>query len=298
MSTTSTRTNNKSSKNTEEDESYSSVDGIVQELQEVVADQPTTASDKANASLQDTCKIGMKSPYPSGYFFHSVWRPSFCNISTFVASKQINECLTDKMVYLMGDSTLRQWFLYLVQTLKNLKNFDLHRTGLQTKLVAIDLDRKISVQWKKHSHPIVASHAYSVKDDAYISEEIDRLAGGPHTVIVISLGQHFRPFPIYLFISRVINIRRSVEHLFLRSPETKVIIKTENTREISIDAERFSDFHGYVHYLILKDLFQDLSVTIIDAWDMTIAYDSKDVHPAQNIISNQIQMFLTYICEQ
>ncbi|XP_075460230.1 NXPE family member 4-like [Ascaphus truei] len=249
-----------------------------------------------NVSRQTPCKIGMESPYPSGFLLHNTWRPVFCRISAFHSPEQIQTCLSDKMVYMMGDSTLRQWFLHLVQTSKSLKNVDLHITGLETMRVAIDTDRNIKLQWKKHSHPIVASRFYSVKDDAYVGEEIDRLAGGPHTVIAISLGQHFRPFPLSLFIRRVINVRGAVKRLFLRSPETKVIIKAENTRESSIDAERFSDFHGYIQYLIVKDLFQDLRVAVVDAWDITIACNSYNVHPTENVIMNQVHMFLTYIC--
>ncbi|XP_041424972.1 NXPE family member 2 [Xenopus laevis] len=245
---------------------------------------------------QEKCKIGMTSPYPSGFCLLDIWTPLFCRLSPFPSTNHVNSCLKDKMIYLMGDSTLRQWFLHLVNKLKNLKNFNLHRTGLESMLLAIDPEKNILLQWKKHSHPIVASRSYSVKDDAYISEEIDRLAGGPNTVIAITAGQHFRPFPIRLFIKRVINIRRALESLFIRSPETKVIIKAENTREFNLDVERFSDFYGYIQNLIVKEMFQDLPVAVVDAWDMTIAFNSNDVHPAENVIRNQINMFLTYIC--
>ncbi|OCT72366.1 hypothetical protein XELAEV_18035344mg [Xenopus laevis] len=229
-------------------------------------------------------------------FFSYLQKSLFKRLSPFPSTNHVNSCLKDKMIYLMGDSTLRQWFLHLVNKLKNLKNFNLHRTGLESMLLAIDPEKNILLQWKKHSHPIVASRSYSVKDDAYISEEIDRLAGGPNTVIAITAGQHFRPFPIRLFIKRVINIRRALESLFIRSPETKVIIKAENTREFNLDVERFSDFYGYIQNLIVKEMFQDLPVAVVDAWDMTIAFNSNDVHPAENVIRNQINMFLTYIC--
>ncbi|XP_053552293.1 NXPE family member 1-like [Bombina bombina] len=248
-----------------------------------------------SSSYQEPCRIGMGFPYPSGFFLNNLWRPVFCNLTIFPA-EQIKTCLKGKLIYLMGDSTLRQWFLNLAQILKSLKNLDLHRSGLESMLLAIDMDQNIRLQWKKHSHPIVASHFYLVKDDAYISEEIDRLAGGPETVIAITLGQHFRPFPILLFIRRVISVRRAVEHLLLRSPETKVIIKAENTREISTNVERFSDFYGFLQYMIVKDLFQDLSVGVVDAWDMTIASNSNNVHPSDSVVRNQINLFLSYIC--
>ncbi|XP_072269774.1 NXPE family member 4-like [Pyxicephalus adspersus] len=244
----------------------------------------------------EQCKIGMTSPFPSGFVFQNKWRPAFCNIGNFTLHEQMYTCLKDKMIFLIGDSTLRQWYLYLLKTFQGLQSFDLHRAGLESMLLSVDQQSNIRLQWKKHSHPIVASRFYSVKDDHYVNEQIDQLDGGPHYVIVICLGQHFRPFPIHLFIKRVINVRKALQRLFLRSPDTKVIIKAENTGQISADAERFSDFHGYIQYLIVKNIFNDLPVAVVDAWDMTIAYNTNDVYPPENVVQDQIYMFLTYIC--
>ncbi|XP_068118210.1 NXPE family member 2-like [Hyperolius riggenbachi] len=255
----------------------------------------STCAESSPPSLQQ-CKTGMKSPFPSGFVFQDKWRPIFCNMANFTLKEQMYKCLNDKMIYLMGDSTLRQWYLYLMKSFQDLKQFDLHRPGLESMLLSVDLKRNIQLQWKKHSHPIVASKFYSVKDDHYVSEQIDHLSGGANYVIVICLGQHFRPFPIHLFIKRVINVHKALQRLFLRSPDTKVIIKAENTREINIDAERLSDFHGYIQYLIVKDVFRDLPVGVVDAWDMTIAYNTDNVHPPENVVQDQIYMFLTYIC--
>uniref|UniRef100_A0A8C5WHR7 NXPE C-terminal domain-containing protein n=1 Tax=Leptobrachium leishanense TaxID=445787 RepID=A0A8C5WHR7_9ANUR len=246
--------------------------------------------------MREFCKIGMESPYPSGFWHKNVWNPVFCSIKRFPNKEQIYSCLNNTKIYLMGDSTLRQWHLYLLQLLNDFTNLNPRRTGRETKLAAVDLERNISLQWKKHSHPFVASHHYTVKDDDFMSEEIDRLVGGPNTIIAITLGQHFRPFPIRLFIRRVISVYRALERLFLRSPETKVIIKAENTREISTNVERLSDFHGYINDLIVKDMFKDLHVAFVDALDMTIASNSQNVHPNDKVVRNQINMFLTYIC--
>ncbi|XP_075134778.1 NXPE family member 2-like [Leptodactylus fuscus] len=244
----------------------------------------------------EKCKIGMKSPSPSGFVLQNIWKPVFCTIPNFTTQKKMYNCLSDKMIYFLGDSTVQQWVTYLVQTLKDLEKFDLHRAGMETLMVAVDQKRNIHLQWKKHSHPTIASHLYMVKDDAYIHEQINRLAGGHHYIIVICLGQHFRLFPVHLFIRRVINVYNALLNLFLRSPDTKVIIKTENTRDDRHDAERLSDFHGYIQNLIVRDIFRNLPVAMVDAWEMTIAYNTHNVHPPEHVIKSQIEMFLTYIC--
>lgn len=76
-----------------------------------------------------------------------------------------------------------------------------------------------------------------------------------------------------------------------------VIIKAENIREIHGDVERFRDFHGYVQYLAIKDIFQDLNVGIIDAWDTTIARGTNNVHLPQSVVINQVSILLNSICQ-
>uniref|UniRef100_A0A8C8TJN3 Neurexophilin and PC-esterase domain family, member 2 n=1 Tax=Peromyscus maniculatus bairdii TaxID=230844 RepID=A0A8C8TJN3_PERMB len=264
---------------------------------EVIKNLAITVSPcRRNEIKKKKCQIGMKAPFPSGYIFKGRWISTFCKQNEFSQMQEINNCLTRKLIYLMGDSTLRQWVYYLQKAAKTLTFFDLHGTGLFQTHVLLDIKQHILIQWKKHSHPFVTQTLYSLKDDNYIPREIDQVAGDSSTAIVVTLGQHFRPFPINIFIRRVINVKKAIERLFLRSPETKVIIKTENTREVNENAEIFSDFHGNIQNLILRDIFRDLNVGIIDAWDMTIAYCSENTHPPDNVIAGQIAMFLTYIC--
>ncbi|XP_073428818.1 NXPE family member 2-like isoform X3 [Dendrobates tinctorius] len=183
-----------------------------------------------------------------------------------------------------------------VQKCSTLKLFNNHGTGWHKTYLEFDLTNQIYIQWKKHGHPFVTQSFFTMKDHAYITNQIDRIGGGANTIIVISVGQHFRSFPLDLFIRRALNIRKAIENLFLRSPDTKVIIKTENTRDINNDVERFSDFHGYIQYLLVKDIFRGLNIGVIDAWDMTTAYGSYHVHPPEIVIKNQINLFLSFIC--
>ncbi|XP_021488981.1 LOW QUALITY PROTEIN: NXPE family member 1 [Meriones unguiculatus] len=251
---------------------------------------------KKSENKRKKCEIGPEEiPTPSSYVLQGKWVTAHCN-QRLLNSNQINDCLKRKLVYLLGDSTLRQWIYYLPRVAKTLKPFDLHGSGLYKKHVLLDAERHTLVEWKKHSYPFITFQLYSVFDDGYIPQEIDCLPGDKDTAIVITLGQHFRPFPMEVFIRRAISIQKAIERLFLRSPDTKVIIKTENIREMHIDTEKFGDFHGYIQYLTMKDIFKDLHVGIIDAWDMTIAYGTNILHPPDEVIKSQIDMFLNYIC--
>ncbi|KAM9220528.1 NXPE family member 1-like [Dugong dugon] len=264
---------------------------------EMMKDLKHVAVSQCNKSekIKDKCQIGMKIPVPSGYTLERRWITTFCN-QIQLNTKEINGCLKGKLIYLLGDSTLRQWIHYLPKVVKTLKFFDLHGTGVFKKHLLLDAENNLLIQWKKHSFPFVTLQLYSVIDEGYIPMEIDRIPGDKNTVIVITIGQHFRPFPIDIFIRRAISVQKAIERLFLRSPATKVILKTENTRDMHANTERLGDFHGYIQYLTMNGIFKDLNVGVIDAWDMTIAYDSNDIHPPDDVIKNQITMFLNYIC--
>ncbi|XP_043849623.1 NXPE family member 4-like [Dromiciops gliroides] len=246
--------------------------------------------------VTERCKPGMRSSIPDAYVWNNTWNLDSCNLSQFQTEIQIKDCLKGKLIYIIGDSTTRQWMMYFTKNIKTLKSIDLHGFGILRHQLVVDLERNIYIQWQRHGYPCVSSHKYSAKGNEYLARVIDRIAGDKNTTIVFSLGQHFRFFPIDIFIRRAINVHKAIERLFLRSPDTKVILRGENTRGINNDPERLSDFHGYIQSLVLKDIFQDLNVGVIDAWDMTIAYGTNDVHPPEYVVENQINIFLNYIC--
>ncbi|XP_067326916.1 NXPE family member 4-like [Anolis sagrei] len=244
----------------------------------------------------EKCQFGMSPQFPSGFLWQNQWYPLFCNMSPFNTLEQIQACLKGKLVYFMGDSTVRQWMENLKKRLTSLVYLNIHNSGRPQKLIAVDTAKNILIQWKKHGHPYIGTSEYSIKDHSYIARDMDTIAGDRDTALVISLGQHFRPFPLELFIQRAINVRRAIQRLLLRSPGTRVLIKGENTREMDGDQEKLSDFHGYVQNLATKELFQDLNVGFIDAWDMTVAYNTQKVHPPDSVVWSEILMFLNYVC--
>ncbi|KAM5227023.1 NXPE family member 4-like [Hipposideros larvatus] len=247
---------------------------------------------KKTAPMKMKCKFGMASTIPSGHVWKDTWNPVSCSLAPI----EMKECLRGKFMYLLGDSTIRQWMEYFKNSIKTLKSVDLHESGKFQHQLAVDLDKNIIIHWQKHGYPWVSLMTYSVKEIEYVARIIDRTGGEKNTIIVISLGQHFRPYPIDVFIRRALGVHKAVQHLLLRSPDTTVIIKTENIREMHSDVERFGDFHGYMQYLAIKDIFQDLNVGIIDAWDITVAYGSNNIHPPQSVVRNQINILLNYIC--
>lgn len=51
----------------------------------------------------------------SGYYYEDVWRPrGGVKTRQFNQSSAIAQCLRNRIIYMYGDSTVRQWFEYLI----------------------------------------------------------------------------------------------------------------------------------------------------------------------------------------
>ncbi|XP_071978659.1 NXPE family member 4-like [Engystomops pustulosus] len=269
---------------------------------EIAGNIPTITVTRCRASTEEPkpkCKTGMGSPFPSGYFYNYTWNPTYCNMTSYKTGGDFMRCLQGKKLYLIGDSTLRQFMMHFTEGIQIVKYFRYHLRGWTSwalTLEAMNMEKDIYVSYKRHGFPLDHASFYYFKEDLYTSQQIDRHAGGKDTIIVVTMGQHFRQFPLKIFIQRAINIRRAVERLLLRSPDTKVIIKTENTREITAAVEKRGDFHGYTQYLVLREVFQGINVGFVDAWDMTVASATAAVHPPGYTFASIMSLTFTFAC--
>ncbi|XP_068099678.1 NXPE family member 4-like [Hyperolius riggenbachi] len=263
--------------------------------------EPVTVSRCTNSTLipKPKCQTGMESPFPSGYFYNNVWNPVYCNMTLYKDGGDFLKCLQGKELFLIGDSTLRQFIMHFTEGVKIVNYFRYHSkgwAGWAKTLEAFNMEKDIYVSYKRHGFPLEHEGFYYSKEDLYTSRQIDQRGGGKDTIFAITMGQHFRQFPLKLFIKRALNIRWAVENLFLRSPDTKVIIKSENTREIFAPVERRGDFHGYCQYLVLREVFKGLNVGFVDAWDMTIASATATVHPPGNTFASIMSLTFSFAC--
>ncbi|CAN2387908.1 Neurexophilin [Pristimantis euphronides] len=249
-----------------------------------------------NTSIKERCRIGMRLEYPSGYAMKNVWYPKRCSTLTYNRLEELDTCLQKKFIHMLGDSTIKQWYEYMLRNLKTLQQFPLYEDNWAHQRFHLDMKRNMKMSWKRHTFPFISTSYQSWKEERSIAHEIDLIRGDKRTVIILNIGVHFRAYPVYYFIKRLYNIRRAIERLFVRSPDTKVIIKTENTGEMKTDFETMSDFHAYVHYIAMEIVFKDLNVGFVNGWDMTNAFDTNDIHPAEKVIENEVKMLMTYIC--
>uniref|UniRef100_A0A668AH52 NXPE C-terminal domain-containing protein n=1 Tax=Myripristis murdjan TaxID=586833 RepID=A0A668AH52_9TELE len=217
-------------------------------------------------------------------------------IRQFNNASAISQCLTDKVVHMYGDSTIRQWFEHLSRVLPDLKGFNLHSTKQCGPFIAVDIARNIMVKFHCHAPPIRST--ISSFDLRYIANELDRLVGGSNTVVVFTIWAHFGTYPVEVYIRRLQSIRRAVLRLLDRAPDTLVVIRTGNPKALNLDVALInSDWYSLQRDKVLRAMFKGLNVRLVDAWDMVLAHHlPHDLHPPPPIIKNMIDVLLSYIC--
>ncbi|XP_061548323.1 NXPE family member 3-like [Phycodurus eques] len=235
----------------------------------------------------------------SGYYYQDSWRPfGGITMRRFDEASAITKCLTNKLVYMYGDSTLRQWFEYLLTVLPELKEFNLQSPKKVGPLMAVDSTHNILLEYRFHGPP-TRIQPIRVSKLRYIANELDGLAGGPDTVVALGIWAHFSTYPVEVYVRRLRHIRKAVVRLLDRAPETVVVVRTANPQALTQDFILFkSDWFSLQLDVVLRVMFKGLDVLLVDAWQMCLAhpYHPHDLHPPRTIVQNMVDMMLSHVC--
>nr|XP_033779517.1 NXPE family member 3-like [Geotrypetes seraphini] len=246
-----------------------------------------------NEPLLPLCTPGLPMPDPSGFYYNNTWISRVCSSRTFPTPSNVTKCLSGKVVYMFGDSTLRQWWAYLEKFVPSLKTIDLHVPHEMGPILATDAENNYLIQWRGHGKPLRMTKI-RVADLHYMANDINGIGGGPQVVIVFNIWAHFTYLPVDMYIQRVQRIRKAVVDLLYRSPQTTVIIKSANTGYKYLDV---NDWISLQLDIILRRMFSGIPVAIVDAWQMTSChYFPKIIHPWEKIIQNEVDILLSFIC--
>uniref|UniRef100_A0A4W3JWE9 NXPE C-terminal domain-containing protein n=1 Tax=Callorhinchus milii TaxID=7868 RepID=A0A4W3JWE9_CALMI len=236
---------------------------------------------------------------PSGFYFQNQWMSTQCNIRRFDTSTKVTNCLRGKLVHLYGDSTMRQWFDYLDRVLPDVsKLFQFGIVPANGPSIGVDAANRIMVKYRCHGPPIGYTDVSS-RQLHYIANQLDNTKGGRSTVIAITIWAHMTFLPVEAYIRRLQNIRRSIVELLSRSPDTHIIFKTANVRDLNPVRYSlfYSDWYSFHLDKVLRKMFEGINVAFVDAWEISAAhYVAHNVHPPPIIVKNEIDMFLSYLC--
>uniref|UniRef100_UPI0037E8D038 NXPE family member 3 isoform X2 n=1 Tax=Semicossyphus pulcher TaxID=241346 RepID=UPI0037E8D038 len=237
---------------------------------------------------------------PSGYYYEDSWRAlAGVTMRQFNESSAITQCLRNKVINMYGDSTVRQWFEYLIALVPELKEFNLHSPKNVGPFMAVDSTHNILLKYRCHGPPIRFS-TVTASELRYVSNELDGLAGGSDTIVVLSIWAHFSTFPVEVYIRRLRHIRRAVLRLLDRAPGTTVVIRSANLQALDQEVSLFnSDWFSLQLDEVLRAMFKGLNVQLVDAWQMSSAHHLPHaLHPPPVIVKNMIDVLLSHVCPE
>jgi len=261
-------------------------------------------------------------PNPAGYFSNGQWFSRQCKTQTFSYSSAEGNCLRDKVVYLLGDSNIRQWYqMYtpstthesIWKTLASAVNRPWNGRSVfavETSANTQDIwspreshDSYYNITFRYSSHGLPLLDGGSPSNMPYITDQLDSIREGEKVYVVISVGSDLLLYHPSVYISRLISIKNAVLRLHKRSPDTMVFFKglgaypmDENTDNLFL----LSDWLAYRYDTIARNIIKQVPGLIyLDSFDLTTLYHDYEKlgsHLPNDLLHTEIKQFLSFVC--
>ncbi|XP_072025261.1 NXPE family member 3-like [Amphiura filiformis] len=236
----------------------------------------------------------------AGFYHRDNWISLNCDTHIETNTTFLSNCLQNKTMYFLGDSTLRQWFVYLIEKLGELK-IDLKLMENASFRIGMDYwkSRALNTSLYYHHHGFPNTiYIASTSDIHYVANMIDSLpSDGQNTIFFISLAAHFTITTSEFFHYRIKTVKHAILRLHERSPDIPVLVKSANTRAPG-DILRPNWFHDQLNKFLSEEFVGLPNVLLVDVWNMTIGHHTGwAIHPANIVIENEIKLVMSYLCK-
>jgi len=209
--------------------------------------------------------------------------------------------LRNKTVYILGDSTTRQWYVYIMKKY-SCASVTEQWTAHKWRRPSICRIEKynVTVGWYPHCMPF--SVGYGQEDNSYtlhsIARRISDIGNQEHAIVVINLFMHVLPYHVNVFRIKMLKIRESVEDLLSRNDKVQIYIKGPHSFERSPNGPfLLNDFFGYAYINIIFDTFKNLrdKVIYLNNVDATDALRIKACHPPEHVVAAMVEQMFSFI---
>ena len=259
-----------------------------------------------------SCKPDNPSPASHGYWIRKddklppKWVSLICRTTQWRNVTRVQQCLRNKKLLLMGDSTTRQWVENLPALLYGNHQLDLGKLADVSKLprVASQYYEAINLSVNFHFHPhAISKMEVSPNVFTKIQYEVEILDAYNHCSdaigIVISPWAHFVQWTRDSLKQRLQKLKEAVVRFRQRCPDVPIVVKGPHVRDHRSAESRLysSDYLLQQMGILMKRVFRDTGVWYMDVWDMNLSYPSRKViHMPGVVIQQELSMFLSYVC--
>ena len=205
-------------------------------------------------------------------------------------------CFSNKLVFMIGDSTMRQFFMFAAAEFK-LQIFQTDETKYyHVPRLGRSESQNISIYYRAHGIPMRLPGSPSLSTS--ITDTINEITGGKNVIIIITIGLHYLEYSPVFYIHRVVGIKKALEHHLKKYPETKIIIKGLNKSHCN---KGFINEWLQVRFdTILREVLKNVKNSVyIDLLDMSALWPLiESYHPEEQIIREQAYLMFSYICDK
>ncbi|XP_077868372.1 NXPE family member 3-like [Saccoglossus kowalevskii] len=231
----------------------------------------------ANVPTLPMCGPDLPIPVTDGYWTDDSTYVSLVCRSQKWTQAQAHKCLANVSLALYGDSTLGQ-FGQSLRFRYNYSNFIVVSKGF-------------------------FPHGPTFWTIGYESEFLDginkTLCDSKQIVFVMNIIFHYTEWSFMLYIERLFATKLAVERLFMRCPTAKVFFKVSHPRSVLGGTQSRFDVVWVAFDMdrMIRRVFGGMGVHFLGVWDMSIShFSSLQVHLAPELIDQQINLLLSYIC--
>ncbi len=257
-----------------------------------IGDKPITTE-----FSKETCK---QQPFvkPTGYWLGNQWINRDCSFQCDTKEKWW-KCLTNRELYLIGDSTVRQLHIVILSSI-GLMQPQLSLYIPENLLNTYVKKYNATIRYRLHGLPLQTTLGMNFTGATFVADTIDAIPGHGNEIILISTIQHFLLLPPDIFRQRMEHMVTAVRHLRQRKmgKTVPVIFSTGNPRRF--DSFRLNSYRIKWYNQIVAETFAAANVGIIvyDVFDMMASSaDPQMPHQPQERMAVKLSHILSLACQ-
>nr|XP_002124187.1 NXPE family member 3 isoform X1 [Ciona intestinalis] len=250
--------------------------------------KPSESKLQEPLALCKTDLNGLDSIRPNGYVVDGSWHSRLC-YNSITAGAPVNACFENKVVYFLGDSTIRQFYYLAVNSLGLISEGPNNGRVWQQPQTAGGPGNS-RLYYRAHGPPL--QNPGPPKSRPYMSDVLDEiLPGDQEVVIVLNIGLHILYFEPSVLIHRLKGIRDAMLRLNQRRSNVRYIYRSQRV------LSTLNSWLVYRHGVITRKIFKDVNnFFYFDLWDISALWPLDDYHPKAFHVEREALFLFSYIC--
>ncbi|XP_072022850.1 NXPE family member 4-like [Amphiura filiformis] len=241
------------------------------------------------------CGPNLEIPISDGFWHDGIWTSFKCKKRSLDV-QYVGECFRNKEIYLLGDSTLRQWGKVLASLMSG--------HGIADEFVKHYV-KAYNSTLTFHFHQVRVGKVYSYDLNEYEVDVLDSLRNPEcNYVIVFDASFHYVQWSREAYKDRLLHLRAASMELLARCPDVPIVFKGPHPRDHPYDVYINLSVSDYIIHEMLqlaRYIFNQPGVQIylLETWDLALSYPSPNkVHmPYHTEKEEEVAMFLSYACQ-